>query len=156
MYIRRAKKEDMEGINKLLYEVLMVHHNGRPDLFKADAKKYTDEELAAIIADDAKPIFVAADENEEVLGYAFCIFQQHIGNNILTDVKTLYIDDLCVDETRRGMHIGKQLYEYVLAFAKAQGCYNVTLNVWACNESAMCFYEKCGLVPQKVGMEKIL
>lgn len=156
MYIRRAKKEDMEGINKLLYEVLMVHHNGRPDLFKADAKKYTDEELAAIIADDTKPIFVAADENEEVLGYAFCIFQQHIGNNILTDVKTLYIDDLCVDETRRGMHIGKQLYEYVLAFAKAQGCYNVTLNVWACNESAMRFYEKCGLVPQKVGMEKIL
>lgn len=156
MYIRRAKKEDMEGINKLLYEVLMVHHNGRPDLFKADAKKYTDEELAAIIADDAKPIFVAVDENDEVLGYAFCIFQQHIGNNILTDVKTLYIDDLCVDETRRGMHIGKQLYEYVLAFAKAQGCYNVTLNVWACNESAMRFYEKCGLVPQKVGMEKIL
>lgn len=156
MYIRRAKKEDMEGINKLLYEVLMVHHNGRPDLFKADAKKYTDEELAAIIADDAKPIFVAVDENDEVLGYAFCIFQQHIGNNILTDVKTLYIDDLCVDETRRGMHIGKQLYEYVLAFAKAQGCYNVTLNVWACNESAMRFYEKCGLVPQKIGMEKIL
>lgn len=156
MYIRRAKKEDMEGINKLLYEVLMIHHNGRPDLFKANAKKYTDEELAAIIADDIKPIFVAADENEEVLGYAFCIFQQHIGNNILTDVKTLYIDDLCVDETRRGMHIGKQLYEYVLAFAKEQGCYNVTLNVWACNESAMRFYEKCGLVPQKVGMEKIL
>lgn len=156
MYIRRAKNEDMEGINKLLYEVLMVHHNGRPDLFKADAKKYTDEELAAIIADDAKPIFVAVDENEEVLGYAFCIFQQHIGNNILTDVKTLYIDDLCVDEIRRGMHIGKQLYDYVLAFAKAQGCYNVTLNVWACNESAMHFYEKCGLVPQKIGMEKIL
>ena len=156
MYIRRAKKEDMEGINKLLYEVLMIHHNGRPDLFKANAKKYTDEELAAIIADDTKPIFVAADENEEVLGYAFCIFQQHIGNNILTDVKTLYIDDLCVDETRRGMHIGKQLYEYVLAFAKEQACYNVTLNVWACNESAMRFYEKCGLVPQKVGMEKII
>lgn len=156
MYIRRAKNTDTDGINKLLYEVLMVHHNGRPDLFKADAKKYTDEELAAIIADDAKPIFVAVDEREEVVGYAFCLFQQHIGNNILTDIKTLYIDDLCVDETKRGMHIGKQLYEYVIAFAREQGCYNVTLNVWACNQSAMRFYEKCGLVPQKVGMEKIL
>lgn len=156
MYIRRAKNTDTDGINKLLYEVLMVHHNGRPDLFKADAKKYTDEELAAIIADDAKPIFVAVDECEEVVGYAFCLFQQHIDNNILTDIKTLYIDDLCVDETKRGMHIGKQLYEYVIAFAKEQGCYNVTLNVWACNQSAMRFYEKCGLVPQKVGMEKIL
>lgn len=156
MKIRRAGRADMPGINKLLMQVLMVHHNGRPDLFKPGAKKYTDEELVKIMEDDSTPIFVGVDEDGMVLGYAFCIFQQHIGNNILTDVKTLYIDDLCVDEEKRGMHIGKQLYEYVLAFAKEQGCYNVTLNVWSCNESAMRFYEKCGLVPQKVGMEKIL
>lgn len=156
MVIRRAKNTDMPGIDQLLEQVLMVHHNGRPDLFKSGAKKYTDEELVEIIRDDSKPIFVAVDEADKVLGYAFCVFQQHINNNILTDVKTLYIDDLCVEEVLRGQHIGKQLYEYVLAFAKNQGCYNVTLNVWACNESAMRFYEKCGLVPQKVGMEKIL
>lgn len=156
MNIRRAKDMDMEGINKLLYEVLLVHHTGRPDLFKADAKKYTDEELRAIIADDSRPIFVAVDEKEEVIGYAFCVFQQHVNNNILTDIKTLYIDDLCVDEKRRGMHIGKQLYKYVVDFAKRQGCYNLTLNVWSCNENAMKFYERCGLIPQKVGMEKIL
>ena len=156
MNIRRAVKSDMEGINKLLHQVLMVHHNGRPDLFKANVKKYTDEELALIIADDSKPIFVAEGENNEVLGYAFCAFQQHINNNILTDIKTLYIDDLCVDEEKRGMHIGKLLYEYVVEFAKSQDCYNLTLNVWSCNESAMKFYEKCGLAPQKIGMEKIL
>lgn len=156
MNIRRAKDSDMSGINKLLQQVLMVHHNGRPDLFKANVKKYTDEELSEILADDSKPIFVALDEKEEVLGYAFCVFQQHINNNILTDIKTLYIDDLCVDEDKRGQHIGKQLYEYVLQFAKEQGCYNVTLNVWSLNENAMKFYESCGLVPQKVGMEKIL
>ena len=156
MVIRRAKNTDMPGINQLLEQVLMVHHNGRPDLFKSGAKKYTDEELVEIIRDDSKPIFVAADEADKVLGYAFCVFQQHIDNNILCDVKTLYIDDLCVEEVLRGQHIGKKLYEYVLDFAKNQGCYNVTLNVWACNESAMRFYEKCGLVPQKVGMEKIL
>ena len=156
MNIRRATRRDMDGINKLLCQVLMVHHNGRPDLFKSGAKKYTDQELAGIIADDSKPIFVAVDEKEEVLCYFFCVFQQHLNNNILTDIKTLYIDDLCVDEDKRGMHIGKQLYEFVLEFAKMQGCYNLTLNVWSCNESAMRFYEKCGLVPQKIGMEKIL
>ena len=159
MVIRRAVAADMPGINKMLHQVLMVHYNGRPDLFKPNAKKYTDEELAKIIGDDRTPIFVAVEENTptgEILGYAFCVFQQHIGNNILTDVKTLYIDDLCVDEEKRGLHIGKQLYEYVLAFAKQQDCYNVTLNVWSCNASAMRFYEKCGLVPQKIGMEKIL
>ena len=156
MNIRRAKQADMPGINKLLNQVLMVHHNGRPDLFKAGAKKYTDEELKGILQDDTRPIFVGVDEAGAVLGYAFCVFQQHIGDNILTDVKTLYIDDLCVDENIRGQHIGRQLYEYVVDFARNSGCYNVTLNVWACNEGAKAFYEKCGLVPQKIGMEKIL
>lgn len=156
MNIRRARQKDMEGINRLLNQVLMVHHNGRPDLFKANVKKYTDEELALIIEDDSRPIFVGVDEKDEVLGYAFCIFQQHINNNILTDIKTLYIDDLCVEEALRGQHIGRQIYDYVVAFAKEQGCYNLTLNVWNCNESAMKFYENCGLAPQKVGMETIL
>lgn len=156
MNIRRALISDMQGINKLLNQVLMLHHNGRPDLFKANVKKYTDEELIEIIEDNNKPIFVAVDDNEEVLGYAFCVFQQYINNNILTDIKTLYIDDLCVDEEKRGMHIGKALYEYVVGYAKSENCYNITLNVWSCNQSAMKFYEHCGLVPQKVGMEKIL
>lgn len=156
MNIRRAVKEDIQGINHLLNQVLMVHHNGRPDLFKSGTKKYTDEELSAIIEDDSKPIFVAVDDKQEVMGYAFCVFVQHLDNNILTDIKTLYIDDLCVDETKRGQHIGKKLYEFVVKFAKEEGCYNLTLNVWSCNESAMKFYEKCGLVPQKIGMEYIL
>lgn len=155
MQIRRATINDMSGINSLLCQVLEVHHKGRPDIFKGNAKKYTDAQLQEIIADDSKPIFVAVD-GDDVLGYAFCVFQQHIGNNILTDIKTLYIDDLCVDENLRGQHIGKKLYDFVLDFAKESGCYNVTLNVWSCNESAMKFYEKCGLKPQKVGMEKIL
>lgn len=156
MKIRRAEEKDRNGINKLLCQVLMVHHNGRPDLFKENVKKYTDKELLKIIKNDTKPIFVGVDDNDTVLGYAFCVFQQHIKDNILTDIKTLYIDDLCVDENSRGQHIGRQLYEYVLAFARESGCYNVTLNVWSCNEGAMQFYKKCGLVPQKMGMEKIL
>lgn len=156
MQIRRAEKQDMDGINKLLCQVLMVHHNGRPDLFKANVKKYTDEELMQIIEDDERPIFVGVDEQGEVLGYAFCIFQRTKNSHIMTDITTLYIDDLCVDEEKRGMHVGRRLYEYVLDFAKAAGCYNVTLNVWSCNPGALAFYEKCGLVPQKIGMEKIL
>lgn len=154
MIIRRAEFWDMEKIKDLLNQVLDVHHNGRPDLFKGNCRKYTDEELMDIIADDSRPIFVAEDKG--VVGYCFCVFQQHIDNNILTDIKTLYIDDLCVDKNARGSGVGRTLYEHVIKFAKESGCYNVTLNVWACNESAMKFYEKCGLSVQKIGMEKIL
>ena len=154
--VRRAKSEDIPGILDLLVQVCMVHHNGRPDLFKGPATKYTAEELEEILKDEQTPVFVAADEEGNVLGHAFCIFKQNIGDHILTDIRTLYVDDICVDERCRGMHIGKALYDHVLAFAKESGCYNLTLNVWSLNAAAMKFYESCGMVPQKVGMEKIL
>ena len=156
MKVRRAQEKDMERIDALLMQVERIHHEGRPDLFRVGRKKYTDEELRELIHDDSRPILVAADEKDAVMGYAFCIFQQYQNHNIMTDIKTLYIDDLCVDETIRGRHIGKTLYDSVLEFARQNGCYNVTLNVWSCNESAMKFYEACGLKPQKVGMEVIL
>lgn len=156
MKIRMAKDGDLEGIKALLLQVLTVHHNGRPDIFKPNSRKYTDSEIIDIIHNEKTPILIAADEEDKVMGYAFCIFQQHINSNIMTDIKTLYIDDLCVDEKLRGKHIGRELYDAVLEFARKSGCYNVTLNVWSCNESAVRFYEKMGLVPQKVGMEKIL
>ncbi len=154
--IRRAEDRDIPGIMALLVQVNMVHHIIRPDLFNGPATKYTAEELKAIIADEKTPVFVCVDSQGQVLGHSFCIFQQHVGHNILTDVKTLYIDDLCVDENQRGKHIGKALYDHVLAFARDNGCYNVTLNVWAGNDSALKFYQNQGLNMQKYGMEKIL
>ena len=154
--IRRAANEDIPGILDLLIQVDMVHHNGRPDLFKGPATKYNADQLAGIITDDETPVFVCVDENGRVLGHAFCIHKQFTNDNVLTDIKTLYIDDICVEESARHMHIGKDLYDHVISYAKDNGFYNVTLNVWTCNPSAMAFYEKMGMVPQKIGMETIL
>ncbi len=156
MTIRRAETGDTEGLIRLLYQVCRVHHDGRPDLFKKDAKKYTDEELAEILKDENRPIFVAVNEDNWVMGYMFCVVEDYTGDTMRTDIKTLYIDDLCVDETVRGTHVGASLYQYVLDYAKKSGFYNVTLNVWSCNPNAMGFYQHMGLVPYKVGMEKIL
>ena len=153
--IRRAKDDDIPTLDKLLFQVHEVHHKARPDLFKADAKKYTDEQLKEILANDKTPVFVAESDGK-ILGYAFCIHKQFINDNNMTDVKTLYIDDLCVDENERGKHIGKTLYDFVVSYAKKNGYYIVTLNVWADNKKAVGFYEKIGLQVQKIGMEKIL
>lgn len=156
MTVRFACEKDIPQMNSLLYQVERVHQQGRPDLFKEGAKKYTDNELKVMLKDKTKPIFAAVDENDVMKGYAFCVFQEHKGDNVFTDIKTLYIDDLCVDENCRGQHIGSVLYEAVKKFAKEQGCYNVTLNVWECNPSARKFYEKAGLKPFKTGMKVIL
>lgn len=155
MNFRRATKKDIPQMHELLRQVNLVHHLGRPDLFKV-ANKYTDDELETILKDDMRPVFAATDDTDTMLGYAFCIHQQHQNDNILTDIKTLYIDDLCVDENCRGRHVGKELYNYVLSWAKENGYYNVTLNVWSLNESAMKFYESVGMTPYKIGMEQIL
>ena len=156
MKVRMAQEKDIPQINSLLYQVERVHQQGRPDLFKEGAKKYNDEQLKEMLKDSTRPILAAVNDDDVMQGYAFCIFQEHKNDNVLTDIKTLYIDDLCVEENCRGQHVGTLLYEAVKKFAKESGCYNVTLNVWECNSSAMKFYQKVGLVPYKTGMEIIL
>ncbi len=154
--VRKATTNDIQRILELLVQVDMVHHEGRPDLFKGPATKYNAEELQKIIDDETTPVFVCENDEGYVLGHAFCIHKQVIGDSVLTDVKTLYIDDICVDEKARGQKVGTQLYDYVVDYARKNGFYNITLNVWTCNPGAAKFYEAMGLKPQKTCMEQIL
>ena len=152
--IRKAAKEDIQRIIELLHQVNMVHHVIRPDLFKPHTTKYDEQELETMLGDDSKPIFVFDDGM--VLGYAFCQVSEVKNNQLLEDIKTLYIDDICVDENARGKHVGKALYEHVLEYAKSIGCNNITLNVWEGNEPALHFYRNMGMQVQKTTMEIIL
>ncbi len=154
--IRRAKEKDIGRMMELLVQVNMVHHVARPDLFNGPTTKYTEKELADLLSDESRPIFVLTDENDVLKGYCFCVITEHKNDRLLADIKTLYIDDLCVDEACRGEHIGEKLYHYTKDYAKEIGCYNVTLNVWAGNDGAKAFYERMGMQPQKYGMEEIL
>ena len=153
--VRRAKAEDLAIVNKLLYQVENVHRVGRPDLFKPGEKKYTDEQILEIFKSELTPVFVA-EAGGQVLGYVFCIIQNTVGSKCIFDHKTLYIDDLCVDESARGRGVGKILYDYALGFAKSIGCHNVTLHVWDKNPGARSFYEKMGMGIQQTTMEVIL
>lgn len=155
MEIRFAEIEDIPGILMLLRQVGLVHHKGRPDIFRCNAQKYGASQVIAMLNKPATPIFVAVEE-KKVLGYCFCIVKEHKLDPVIADHTELYIDDLCVDEGCRGQHVGKALYENACRYARQRGCYNVTLNVWSCNEGAIRFYESCGLKPQKIGMETIL
>ena len=153
--VRLAEERDIPAILDLLVQVNMVHHLGRPDLFRGPTTKYSAEELRAILKDAEKPVFVYTSDDGQVLGHGFCVLE-HYGGRLMTDRDTLYIDDICVSEQARGQGVGRSLYEHILAWARDKGCYNVTLNVWTCNPGAMAFYEKMGLQPYKIGMEKIL
>lgn len=152
--IRKAEKRDVKRIIELLHQVNMVHHVIRPDLFKPYTTKYNEQALEELLSDSNKPIFVFDDG--VVQGYAFCQVTEVKNDQLLQDIKTLYIDDICVDETARGKHVGKALYDYVHDYAQSIGCYNITLNVWEGNEPAICFYRNMGMQVQKTTMETIL
>ena len=152
--IRKASKNDIPRVIELLHQVNMVHHVIRPDLFKPHTTKYSEQELEAMLNDSSKPIFVYDDGT--VWGYAFCQISEVSHHSLLQDIKTMYVDDICVDEDARGRHIGSAIYDYVRDYARSIGCNNMTLNVWEGNEPALCFYRKMGMQVQKTTMEVIL
>ena len=154
--IRPAAERDIPKLLELLTGICRLHQQGRPDLFRQVGTKYDAEALRPLLSDPSCPILVAADEEDAVRGYVFGQYQVHQGETALNDLTTLYIDDFCVDEACRGQGVGPRLYEAAEALAREHGCYNLTLDVWAFNESAERFYRKRGLKPQKIKMEAIL
>lgn len=68
--------------------------------------------MTELLGKEEKPIYVAVNEEDVCVGYAFCQLQeQPFSTNTL--FKSLFIDDLCVDQQARGQHIGEHLFEYV-------------------------------------------
>jgi len=151
-----AHSQDIDGLIRLLQQIANLHHQGRPDIFKSGRQKYTAEELEDIITDKNRPVFVAVDDNNNLLGYCFCILRTPTSHPVFEDHLTLYIDDFCVDETIRGQGIGKKLFDAVLAYAHEQKAYNIDLNVWSFNEGAIKFYENQGFTTRSQKMELIL
>ena len=156
MNIRRANNNDTEGVLNLLSQVLEVHAAIRPDIFISGTTKYTNEELQNIFKDDLRPIYVAVNDADEVLGYAFCVIKKYVPSNNIVPFDSIYIDDLCVDEKARGQHIATKLFEHVKEEARKMGCYEITLNVWEGNDNARSFYDNMGMCIKSTTMEYIL
>ena len=156
MNIRLAEEKDIDSVIKLLTQVLNIHAKIRPDIFIGGTTKYTKEELMEIFNDANRPVYVAVDENDSVMGYAFCIKKKQPFSTNMVQFDSLFIDDLCVDQNIRGKHVGQKIFEHVKEEAKKMGCYEVTLNVWEGNDTARRFYEKMGMVPKETQMEFIL
>lgn len=156
MQYRLAIKKDAKRLFNLLEEVQALHATGRPDIFVKGASKYSVNEIENIIENEQTPIFVAVNSENKIMGYAFCSIEISTNSNNLQPIKTLYIDDLCIDKSLRRQGEGEKLYKYVLKRAKDFGCYHLTLNVWNLNEGALKFYEKVGMKPLKITMEQII
>ncbi|MBP2621945.1 N-acetyltransferase family protein [Streptococcus panodentis] len=155
MPIRKANPADIPVLSQFLQQILLVHHQARPDIFKSQGSKYSPQELEKLLSQENTPIFVYEDEKGQLLGHLFCTIKEP-DSPVLNPIRTLFIEDLCVDEKARGQRIGEQLYGFAEDFARQIGCHNLTLNVWNDNAGALRFYERQGLRPQETVMEKLL
>ena len=155
MNIRIAEVRDIPALLALLVQVAEVHRALRPDLFSAGTQKYSETQLAAMLNDPQKPIFVAETDGK-VVGHLFCALRDYGTEGVFLPYRSLYIEDFCIDEAYRGTGVGTQLYQYARDFAKRSGCYNLTLNVWTANRGAVDFYAACGMSAQRLVMEQIL
>ncbi|WP_155973952.1 GNAT family N-acetyltransferase [Streptococcus ruminantium] len=152
MTIRIANQSDIPSLVGLLQDILQVHHQARPDIFKSSGQKFSEADLIDLLEQPNKPVFIY-ELDGQVVGHLFCELSS-VKNGTLEPIKTLFIDDLCVANSVRGQRIGEQLYDFAFSYAKEQGCYNVTLDVWADNTRAVRFYERLGMKPQKLRMEQ--
>ena len=156
MKVRQASLKDVDNLYELLRQVQQLHADCRPDIFKAGTNKYDRQDIIDIMQCESTPVYVAVDEKDNAVGYAFCSIKEQKDSANLKPIKNFYIEDLCVHENLRGQGIGKILYDFCLTLAKEKGCYHLTLNVWHLNKSAVRFYEKLGMKPLKTTMEQIL
>ena len=156
MTIRSAQPNDIPALLGLLEQILSVHHQVHPDIFKESDGKYSEEELEQLMAQDKTPIFVYENADGQILGHLFVTIKEVSDNPVLQPIKSLFIEDLCVDQAVRGQKIGDQLYQFAVNYAREIGCYNLTLNVWNDNEGALRFYQRQGMKPQETVMETII
>ena len=154
MKIRNAEEKDIARINELLVQIGGMHHDARPDIFNPATPKFSADDLKEMLDSSERFIFVAVDESDVVQGHLFCHIRESDGQGVIAKIKTLWIEDLCVDEKVRGLGIGALLFDAAEKFAKEQQCGSITLNVWNFNEGAKAFYERIGMNIQRYTLEK--
>lgn len=144
--IRKSAEKDSNAVYELLRVIAELHKNGRPDIFADLTSKYTLEQVRERLESTDNGVFVA-EYKTEVVGYIFCDVIKE-GNGL-----TLYVDDLCVDNSFRRMGIGKMLLDEASLYAKEKQCRLIMLNVWEFNESAIDFYENYGFTTRSRHLE---
>ena len=150
--IRRAQPQDAPDLERLLQQILNLHQAARPEVFKPGAQKYSLEQILELIENEQNPVFVALVSGQ-VAAYAICKHISYENHAVFKPHKKLYLDDFCVDETRRGLGIGTKLFDFLKGYTKEQGYAYLELNVWEFNQNAVDFYTKARLRTGKRLME---
>ena len=151
--IRPAVPEDCFRIRPLQQEIVELHHQGRPDLVKDEARFFTGETFLKRLEDPNHTVLIAETAEGEVVGYVFGWVISVRNHPTYVDFDSFYIDDICILKAYQRNGIGQKLLGICKAKAKELGCKNLELGVWSFNRDAIAFYENCGMKERTRRME---
>lgn len=134
--IRKSVDEDLPALIALVAEFAAFH--GSSDHMTNSIELMRAER-------DAFTSFVAVTDDNRIIGYAICFFAYFTWSG-----RSLYLDDLFVQEACRGQQVGKRLLAAVVEFAKGEHCKKVRWQVSSWNTPAQEFYKKFGAVIDNV------
>ena len=132
--IRRAAPGDVPDILRLI--VALAVYERSPDAVKA-----TEATLHETLFGSDPRVFVhLAERDGEIVGVALWFLTY----STWTGTPSLYLEDLFVSESARGLGVGRMLFEALAREAKARGCGRIDWAVLDWNEPAMDFYRSLG------------
>jgi ribosomal protein S18 acetylase RimI-like enzyme len=120
-----------------------------PQLSKSNAAP-TEKELAAIVASRASVLFVAFDEDDEIVGSLTLVLFR-----IPTGLRA-WIEDVVVDETARGKGVGHRMNEAAIEYARKAGAKTVDLTSRPSREAANRLYQRLGFEQRNTNVYRLL
>lgn len=132
--IRKGLRSDIPSVFKLVEE-LAVYEKALSEVSN------TEERMEQELFDQPNnfDFLVAVDEKKLVIGTSIYYFRYSTWKG-----KRIYLEDLIVTESKRGIGAGKMLFDATIEQGKLAGCSGMMWQVLDWNKPAINFYKKYG------------
>lgn len=142
--VRRATPADLQRIGSLGALLVKEHYDFDPQRFLA-ARPGTAEGYASFMRtqlEDADAAVLVADDNGDVIGYAFATIEGYDYMALRGPAGVLH--DVIVDTEHRGQGVGRLLLNAAVEFFRSHGAPRVVLSTAARNEAAQRLFASIG------------
>jgi ribosomal protein S18 acetylase RimI-like enzyme len=154
--IRTATAEDYDELCGLVDQVDRLHREHVPEVFrKPDGPVRERAYLDGLLADESAAIFLAVVDGRAA-GALVALLRDAAPIPILVPRRVAVVDNLVVDESLRGMGVGRALMVQAEAWAVQHGASALELSVHEFNRHAIDFYESLGYATTTRRMSKRL
>ncbi len=142
--VRKAGAEDYSTVLGLFDQIDALHRERLPQIFQQPGGPPRDQEYFAGLLADANVLFLVAEADGELVGFAHAILKAPPALPVFVPRRYAVVDSIVVSASFQGGGIGRSLMDKAQAWAVAGGATSIELNVYEFNAGAIAFYETLG------------